>query len=136
LASGARRVIPPLATHTEIHDASEVGLIDERLRDASDVVGFGSSHPQGGAVMGTNPKTSVVGPDFRVRGFENLYVCDASVFPSSVEVNPQLPIMAMADIALRSIGGFEPDAEICEGPAYEARRRAHAAAAHLVASQP
>ncbi len=40
---------------------------------------------------------SVLDNEFRVRGFSNLYVCDASVFPSSVGLNPQLSIMAMAD---------------------------------------
>jgi choline dehydrogenase-like flavoprotein len=29
----------------------------------------------------------------------NLYVCDASVFPTSVGVNPQLTVMALADYA-------------------------------------
>ena len=57
---------------------------------------------------------------FRVRGVEGLYVCDASVFPSSVEVNPQLSVMAVADHAVRSIGGFEP------GWPVGARRRAPA----------
>jgi choline dehydrogenase-like flavoprotein len=40
-----------------------------------------------------------VDPDFRVHGYSNLYVCDASVFPSSVTVNPQLTVMALADYA-------------------------------------
>ena len=41
----------------------------------------------------------MVGPDFRVHGMDNLYVCDASVFPTSVGVNPQLTVMALADYA-------------------------------------
>lgn len=130
LAAGARRVIPPLARFTEIRKVSELVKIDERLHAASDLVGFGSSHPQGGAVMGDDPARSVVGPDFRVRGTENVFVCDASVFPSSVEVNPQLPIMAVADLAVRSIGGFEPPASIDEGPAFEARARTASRAPH------
>ncbi len=50
-----------------------------------------SSHPQGG-----NPLGTVLDPDFRVRGYRNLYVCDASVFPSALTVNPQLTIMNLA----------------------------------------
>jgi Choline dehydrogenase and related flavoproteins len=41
----------------------------------------------------------VVNPEFRVFGYDNLYVCDASVFPSSIGVNPQLTVMALADYA-------------------------------------
>ena len=53
-----------------------------------------SAHPQGGNALG-----AVVDEDFRVRGFENLYLCDASVFPTSVHVNPQLTVMGMAQYA-------------------------------------
>ena len=34
-------------------------------------------------------------------GFANLFVCDASVFPTSIGINPQLTIMALADYAWR-----------------------------------
>jgi glycine/D-amino acid oxidase-like deaminating enzyme len=36
-------------------------------------------------------------------GIENVYVCGASVFPSSVTVNPQLTVMALADYAAADI---------------------------------
>ena len=38
-------------------------------------------------------------PDFRVHGYSNLHVCDASVFPSSLTVNPQLTVMGLAHYA-------------------------------------
>jgi choline dehydrogenase-like flavoprotein len=34
-----------------------------------------------------------------VHGFANLFVADASVFPTSIGINPQLTIMALADYA-------------------------------------
>jgi len=40
-----------------------------------------------------------VDPEFRVYGYDNLFVCDASVFPGSIGVNPQLTVMALADYA-------------------------------------
>jgi choline dehydrogenase-like flavoprotein len=49
--------------------------------------------------MSRNPALGVVDERFRVHGYENLYVCDASVFPSSITVNPQLTVMALADYA-------------------------------------
>lgn len=66
----------------------------------------------------------MVRPDCRVRGVANLFVCDASLFPVSVRVNPMVGIMAVADRAVESIGGFRPDGRIEEGPAWEARTRA------------
>jgi choline dehydrogenase-like flavoprotein len=68
------------------------------MRDPS-LVTLGTGHPQGGNAIGTDPAQGVVDPEFRVHGYANLYVCDASVFPSSLTVNPQLTVMALADYA-------------------------------------
>jgi choline dehydrogenase-like flavoprotein len=53
-------------------------------------------HPSGTCRMGTNPETSVVDPENRVHGVENLYVVDASFFPSSGGTNPALTVAANA----------------------------------------
>lgn len=47
-----------------------------------------SAHMQGSCKMGHAPDDSVVDSDFRVWGFDNLYVCDTSIFPTSVGANP------------------------------------------------
>jgi choline dehydrogenase-like flavoprotein/UDP-2,3-diacylglucosamine pyrophosphatase LpxH len=73
-------------------------FLTERLRKPEDLT-LNSSHPQGGNPMSDNRSIGAVGSDFRVHGYQNLYVCDASVFPTSIRVNPQLTIMAMADYA-------------------------------------
>jgi choline dehydrogenase-like flavoprotein len=54
------------------------------------------SHAVGTLRMGTDRETSPVDPDGRFRGLDNLYVTDASVFPSSAAVNPSLTIAACA----------------------------------------
>jgi choline dehydrogenase-like flavoprotein len=41
--------------------------------------------------------SEVVGDDFRVHGFENLYVCDASVFATIPRANTHLPTLALAE---------------------------------------
>jgi len=41
--------------------------------------------------------SEAVGDDLRVRGFENLYVCDASVFETIPRANTHLPTLALAE---------------------------------------
>ena len=53
-------------------------------------------HLMGGCVMGTDAKNSVVDPEFRVHGMENLYICDSSLFPNAPGINPSLTIMSLA----------------------------------------
>src|SRR3954447_1882962 len=78
------------------------------------------SHAVGTVRMGTDARTSVLDPDGRFRGVENLTITDASVFPTSASVNPSLTIAANA---LRS-------AERLLARAPVARVTGHAGAAH------
>jgi choline dehydrogenase-like flavoprotein len=57
---------------------------------------LGTGHPQGGNAMSSDPSISVVDEKFRVRPFDNLRLCDASVFPEVAGVNPQWTVMAIA----------------------------------------
>jgi choline dehydrogenase-like flavoprotein len=62
-----------------------------------------TAHPQGGnpmAAAGTpGAKTRVVDENARVVGLDNVFVTDASVFPTSLTVNPQWTIMALSSLA-------------------------------------
>jgi choline dehydrogenase-like flavoprotein len=75
--------------------------LDRLVDDSSDMLNLGSSHPQGGNPMSAGPESGVVDADCRVHGCSNLYICDASVFPTSVTVNPQLTVMALAEYTAR-----------------------------------
>lgn len=55
-----------------------------------------TNHELGGCRMGADPKSSVVNADCRTHDVSNLYVVDASVFPSGSEKNPTHTIMALA----------------------------------------
>ncbi|MGA8028609.1 MAG: GMC family oxidoreductase [Bryobacteraceae bacterium] len=55
-----------------------------------------TNHEIGGCRMGNDPKRSVVNAFCRSHDVPNLYVVDASVFPSASEKNPTLTIMALA----------------------------------------
>ena len=57
---------------------------------------FFGLHLMGGCRMGVDPATSVVDPDYRLRGYSNIFVCDSSLFPNAPGINPALTIMALA----------------------------------------
>jgi len=68
-----------------------------------------SAHPQGGARMGSNASTSVCDLAGKVIGSDSVYVCDASLFPTSVEVNPYISIMLIAKHVAEGITRNFPD---------------------------
>ena len=53
-------------------------------------------HPMGTARMGADPSSSVVSPSGETHDLPGLYVADASLFPTSLRVNPMVTIMAFA----------------------------------------
>ena len=55
-----------------------------------------SAHPQGGARMGKDPKSSVCDSNGKMHNSSSIYICDASLFPTSVKVNPYETIMLLA----------------------------------------
>jgi len=55
-----------------------------------------NSHQCGTLKMGDNPDISVLDPYCKMHGVKNLYVVDASFFPSSGAMNPALTIAAQA----------------------------------------
>ncbi len=59
-----------------------------------DNMNFG--HPSGTCRFGSEPATSVLDPSNKVHGVDNLYVVDASFFPSSSGANPALTVAANA----------------------------------------
>ena len=55
-----------------------------------------TTHQCGTLVFGTDPRTSVLDTFCRTHDVDNLFVVDASFFPSSAAVNPGLTIAAQA----------------------------------------
>jgi choline dehydrogenase-like flavoprotein len=62
---------------------------------------FSSTHVFGTCRMGADPRSAVVDAGLRVHGFDNLYVCDASVFPSSG--GGEAPSLTIQALALRAV---------------------------------
>lgn len=102
-AAGGKRIWLPTRPVLSIALNAEVDHVlrafDRMLADKGRF-GFITAHPQGGNMMaGASFGERVLDPDFRVRDCENLFVCDASIFPRGVRVNPQWTIMALASQA-------------------------------------
>jgi choline dehydrogenase-like flavoprotein len=78
----------------------------DRIRKAvpdAERVMLASAHPQGGLRFGKTDQEGVVGEDFRVHGVGNLFVADASLFPSTIVVNPQWTVMALSKVASKKV---------------------------------
>jgi choline dehydrogenase-like flavoprotein len=98
-AAGAVRVHAPLADPPRL-ERSEAARIDERilgLHFLPGTVSVSAAHLMGGAGMGSSARNSVTDAWGRVHGHPWLRVADASLFPDSLEINPYLTIMALAD---------------------------------------
>jgi choline dehydrogenase-like flavoprotein len=62
----------------------------------TDIPVAGCAHQAGTCRFGTDPSSSVLDVDCRAHELDNLYVTDASIFPSIGAVNPALTVMANA----------------------------------------
>jgi len=98
-AAGAVRVYTPFAD-PPLLERAEASRIDERIserhfREGS--VSVSSAHPMGGCRMGASVADSVTDSWGTMHGLPWLRVADASLFPDSLEINPYLTIMALAD---------------------------------------
>ncbi|MHB8509563.1 MAG: GMC family oxidoreductase N-terminal domain-containing protein [Candidatus Dormibacteria bacterium] len=94
-AAGAREYYPIIRGIPVIRSREELALIEPGRIRASDLK-LSAYHPMGTARMGEDPRTSVVDSFGAAHHCEGLVVCDASLFPTSTAVNPQLTIMATA----------------------------------------
>jgi len=77
------------------HECHE-GLFARNLYVGQRIPLAGVAHQNGTIRFGRDPKTSALDPNCRAHEVDNLYVVDASVFPSSGAVNPALTVMANA----------------------------------------
>jgi choline dehydrogenase-like flavoprotein len=94
LAAGAREVFPPILAHPGV-DADAFRKIEfERIPGMA--LECSSQHPLGTCRMSTSPDGGVIDNWGRVWDVDNLYLADGSIVPTSLGVNPQVTIMAMA----------------------------------------
>jgi choline dehydrogenase-like flavoprotein len=98
LAAGAECVMPDSFGYYKF-DSSNIGNFGDTIVRPEDL-SLGTGHPQGGNVMSRNPAIGTVNEEMKVYGYDNLYIADASVFPSSLGVNPQITAMTFGQYAV------------------------------------
>jgi len=107
-AAGARRIF---SSHTKWvgYDPGVSGSREQFVADG-DAAGYGtgqvalgSFHIMGSARMGGSPTLSACDPNGQTWDVRNLYVFDASAFPTASGVNPQISIQAIAHMGARGL---------------------------------
>ena len=101
-AAGATEVFPGRLGLARIERESDIDAALPMDISPAELMLY-ASHPMGTCRMGVDPATSVVDPHGKVWGWANLRIADASVFPTSLGVNPQVTTMAMGLMVGHSI---------------------------------
>jgi choline dehydrogenase-like flavoprotein len=109
-AAGARTVYQPVAGVPELRDGDPGPLHGRTVRPRD--LTLMAFHPLGTARADARPEHGVVDGDLALHGAEGVYVCDAAAVPSSLGVNPQITIMALATrLAFKLLDRSAPDEE-------------------------
>ena len=101
-AAGAKELIVAGYQGIRLKTMDDLKLLNDLTINAGALF-LASPHPGGGCRMGTDPKTSVVDSHHKVHGFDNIFVSDSSVFPTSSALDPSLTIMAFSYRAAENI---------------------------------
>jgi choline dehydrogenase-like flavoprotein len=98
-AAGAECVMPNTFKYYEYGNSAQLKRLKDDVKDNSDIT-LGTGHPQGGNILSRDPKLGVVDEHLKVYGYNNLFISDASVFPTAIGVNPQITVMTFAHYAV------------------------------------
>jgi choline dehydrogenase-like flavoprotein len=111
LAAGARELFTGHARWVN-HKPGGSDTVDDFMRRI-DAAGYGPNrmailtfHQMATCRMGSDPRTAVIDGQNQSHEVRNLFVADASAFPTSSGVNPMLTIMAIAHRAAQAVKNF------------------------------
>ena len=104
--AGAEEVYLPTLRRQVCGSLTKVNQLVNEWQEEDDLpFGFTAYHPQGTCRMGTDAKNSVVNQYGETHDVKNLFVADASIIPTSILVNPQVTIYALAHYISDQING-------------------------------
>lgn len=102
VAAGAKKIYPGMMSMPLLEGPGDVQRFIDASPNPADLMLI-SYHPLGTAMMGRDPKTSVVDLNQEAHEVKDLYIVDGSSIPGAPSVNPQLTIMAFATRAAEHI---------------------------------
>ncbi|MGN6276214.1 MAG: GMC family oxidoreductase N-terminal domain-containing protein [Solirubrobacterales bacterium] len=102
-AAGAVEVFPNIARFGALKRGDLPQFEATRLKASE--LRLEAFHPMGTARIAADPREGVCAADGSVYGTHGLYVADASLFPTSVGVNPMMTIIAFAKQIARRVAG-------------------------------
>jgi len=100
-AAGATEVYPNIPRFGTLKRGELEAFEAARLKPSE--LRLEAFHPMGTARISADPRRGVCATDGSVRGTRDLYVADASLFPTSVGVNPMMTIIAFAKQVSRAL---------------------------------
>ncbi|WCL51419.1 GMC family oxidoreductase N-terminal domain-containing protein [Leptospira sp. GIMC2001] len=105
VAAGANELVLPFPRITEPMRVDSSTNFDWILNEsfAPGHLAVGSAHPHGSIQASSNSETGAVAPNLELYGHENIFVMDASVYPTGLSVNPQITTMSVAMRAARQL---------------------------------
>jgi choline dehydrogenase-like flavoprotein len=104
LAVGARQVFLPMLKPPHITTDRDLPAIAAASMSYDRLLLY-SDHTSGGNALGVDHRHGVTGLSGRVHGATNVYVADASLFPSACGVAPSWTIMAFARMIAMNLAG-------------------------------
>lgn len=105
VAAGATELVMPFTRFTEplkvVEGMSFDWILEENFEPG--YLSVGSAHPHGSIQAADSSKNGAVAPNLELYGHKNIFVMDASVYPTGLSVNPQITTMTVALRAAREL---------------------------------
>lgn len=95
-ASGAKRVFVPTVANRVVENVADTDAIVDGIENGPHTLRMISYHPQGTCRMGADAAKSVVNPYGETHDVKGLFITDASLFPTSIIVNPQVTVYTLS----------------------------------------
>lgn len=105
VAAGATELVMPFPRFTAPIPVEAGMNFDWILKEnfAPGYLAIGSAHPHGSIQAAASEDQGAVAPNLELYGHENIFVMDASVYPTGLSVNPQITTMSVSLKAARQL---------------------------------
>jgi choline dehydrogenase-like flavoprotein len=105
VAAGATELIFPFTRFTEPVKVDASTNFDWILKEGfkSGQLSVGSAHPHGSIQSASDASQGAVDLNLELYGHKNIFVMDASIYPTGLSVNPQITTMSLILRAARAL---------------------------------